>query len=37
MKAEEEVVAGVEVAKTSTAFRSLFATHNGIRAQGIDI
>lgn len=32
---EEEVLAGFEVAKTSPAFRSLFATNNGIGAQGI--
>ncbi|MCM2296384.1 acyl-CoA dehydrogenase family protein [Rhodoferax sp.] len=34
---EEEVLAGFEVAKTSPAFRSLFATNNGIGAQGIVI
>ena len=34
---EEEVMAGFEVAKTSPAFRSLFATNNGIGAQGIVI
>lgn len=32
---EEEVMAGFEIAKTSPAFRSLFATNNGIGAQGI--
>jgi acyl-CoA dehydrogenase len=34
---EEEVMAGFEVAKTSPAFRSLFATNNVIGAQGIVI
>lgn len=34
---EEEVMAGFEVSKTSPAFRSLFATNNGIGAQGIVI
>jgi acyl-CoA dehydrogenase len=34
---EEEVMAGFEVAKTSPAFRSMFATNNGIGAQGIVI
>jgi len=34
---EEEVMAGFEVAQTSPAFRSLFATNNGIGAQGIVI
>lgn len=32
---EEEVMAGFEIARTSPAFRSLFATNNGIGAQGI--
>ncbi|NYT57745.1 acyl-CoA dehydrogenase family protein [Alcaligenaceae bacterium] len=32
---EEEVMAGFAVAQTSPAFRSLFATNNGIGAQGI--
>ncbi|WP_342620924.1 acyl-CoA dehydrogenase family protein [Rhodoferax sp. GW822-FHT02A01] len=32
---EEEVLAGFAVAQTSPAFRSLFATNNGIGAQGI--
>jgi acyl-CoA dehydrogenase len=34
---EEEVLAGFEIAYTSPAFRSLFATNNGIGAQGIVI
>jgi acyl-CoA dehydrogenase len=34
---EEEVMAGFEIAYTSPAFRSLFATNNGIGAQGIVI
>ena len=34
---EEEVLAGFAVAQTSPAFRSLFATNNGIGAQGIVI
>lgn len=34
---EEEVMAGFEVSKTSPAFRSMFATNNGIGAQGIVI
>lgn len=34
---EEEVMAGFAVAQTSPAFRSLFATNNGIGAQGIVI
>lgn len=34
---EEEVMAGFEIARTSPAFRSLFATNNGIGAQGIVI
>jgi acyl-CoA dehydrogenase len=34
---EEEVMAGVEIAHASPAFRSLFATNNGIGAQGIVI
>lgn len=34
---EEEVMAGFEIAHTSPAFRSLFATNNGIGAQGIVI
>jgi len=34
---EEEVMAGFEVSKASPAFRSLFATNNGIGAQGIVI
>jgi acyl-CoA dehydrogenase len=34
---EEEVMAGIAVAQTSPAFRSLFATNNGIGAQGIVI
>ncbi len=34
---EEEVLAGFEIATTSPAFRSLFATNNGIGAQGIVI
>ena len=32
---EEEVLAGFAVAQTSPAFRSLFATNNGIGAQGM--
>ena len=34
---EEEVLAGFAVAQTSPAFRSMFATNNGIGAQGIVI
>ena len=34
---EEEVMAGFAVARTSPAFRSLFATNNGIGAQGIGL
>lgn len=34
---EEEVMAGFEVSRTSPAFRSMFATNNGIGAQGIVI
>jgi acyl-CoA dehydrogenase len=34
---EEEVMAGFEIAHTSPAFRSIFATNNGIGAQGIVI
>ena len=34
---EEEVLAGFAVAQTSPAFRSLFATNNGIGSQGIVI
>ncbi|MDO9197453.1 acyl-CoA dehydrogenase family protein [Rhodoferax sp.] len=34
---EEEVLAGFEISHTSPAFRSLFATNNGIGAQGIVI
>ena len=34
---EEEVMAGFEIAYASPAFRSLFATNNGIGAQGIVI
>ena len=34
---EEEVMAGFAVAQTSPAFRSLFATNNGIGAQGLVI